>query len=185
MAELALVLPMFMLVLLGVVDMSRVIWARTNLENAAREGARYAIVHGDSAGQICPAGPAEGKYVDLTSVPKAPATWTTCPYPTCPVSYRSGSVCTNYPITGSASYNFKQGVYNAAQKFVIAGGSGVTITACWGSGCSGNTDTTPSTTVRSTPVTVTVSSTLNLIVPSLLGWTSFSVVGTSTMLVNS
>jgi TadE-like protein len=183
--EFSLVLPVFIFVLLGIFDFGRIVWARNSLENAAREGARYAIVHGDSNGQTCPVGPAEGKWVDLSSVPVAPATWTSCPYPACPSADRSGSICSHYPTNTSPSYNLRQSIYDAATAYAIAGGSDVTVTACYGSGCSGNTDITPVTTVRSTPVTVTVSSTVSLIVPSLFGIRSFGVVGTSTMLVNN
>jgi TadE-like protein len=183
--EFSLVLPVFLVVVLGIFDFGRVIWAQSNLDNAAREGARYAIVHGDASGQTCPVGPAEGKWVDLTTVPISPATWTSCPYPSCPTVDRSGSTCSNYPTALSPSYNLRQSIYDATTQFVIAGGSNVTVTACYGSGCSGNTDVTPTTTVRSTAVTVSVSSAMSLIVPSLIGIHTFTIVGTSTMLVNN
>jgi hypothetical protein len=183
--ELAIVLPVFLVLLMGIFDLGRVIWARNSLENAAREGARYAIVHGDSSGQTCPVGPAEGKWVDLSAVPVSPATWTSCPYPACPLANRSGSTCSSWPNVGSPSYSLRQSIYNAAKNFAVAGGTGLTVTVCYGSGCSGNTDTTPVTTVRSTPVTVTMTSTMGLIVPSLLHLGPFTVTGTSTMLVNN
>jgi hypothetical protein len=183
--EFAVVLPVFLVAVLAIFDLGRVIWARNTLENAAREGARYAIVHGDSNGQTCPVGPAEGKWVDLGAVPLSPATWTTCPYPACPLTKRAGSICSNYPALGSPSYNFRQSVYDAARKYVIGSSGTVTVSVCYGTNCTGNTDVTPTTTVRSTPVTVTVSSSMGLIVPSLLGMHTFGVVGTSTMLVNN
>ncbi len=183
--ELAIVLPVFLVLLMGIFDLGRVIWAQNSLENAAREGARYAIVHGDSSGQTCPVGPAEGKWVDLTAVPVSPATWTSCPYPACPTADRAGDTCSHYPTNASPSYNIRQSIYDTATNFVVAGGTGLTVTVCYGSDCSGNTDTTPVTTVRSTPVTVTVTSTMGLIVPSLLHLGPFTVTGTSTMLVNN
>lgn len=183
--ELALVLPIFLVAVLAIFDLGRVIWARNSLENAAREGARYAIVHGDSNGQTCPVGPAEGKWVDLTAVPVSPANWTTCPHPACPLANRSGSTCSNWPNVGSPSYNLRQSIYDATTRSAIAGGSGITVTACYGTGCSGNTDVVPTTTVRSTAVTVSVSSNVSLIVPTLLGFNSFTIVGSSTMLVNN
>jgi hypothetical protein len=183
--EFSMVLPVFLVALIAVFDLGRVIWARNSLENAAREGARYAIVHGDSNGQTCPVGPAEGKWVDLGAAPVAPATWTSCPHPACPLANRSGDTCSSWPAVGSPTYNLRQSIYDAARKFVTAGGSNVVVSACYGTNCSGNTDVTPTTTVRSTPVTVSVSSTMSLIVPSLLGFSSFGVVGTSTMLVNN
>src|SRR6266700_6705882 len=109
--EFALVIPIFLVMLFGVVDFGRVIWARNSLENAAREGARYAIVHGGSASQSCPVGPSSG----LATIPAASSS---CPFP-------------------SPS---KQSIYNAASGFAIAPGSGLTVTACYGTGCSGNTN---------------------------------------------
>lgn len=156
-AEFAFIIPMFLMMMFGIVDFGRVIWARNSLENAAREGARYAIVHGGSYGQKCPVGPA-------SSTVTVPAASGTCPYP-------------------SPS---KQSIYLAAQAFSIAPGSGLAITACYhlaGTTCTGNTDTV-STNVRGTAVTVTATSTLNLIVPSLLHLGNFTVIGSSTMLVN-
>jgi hypothetical protein len=69
-------------------------------------------------------------------------------------------------------------------KFAIAGGSNPSVAACYGASCSGNTDTVAATT-RLTPVTVTVSSTVNLVVPSLLRMGSFTVSATSTMTVSN
>lgn len=44
MVEFALVLPIFILLLLGVLDLGRAIYAFNTVNNAAREGARHAIV---------------------------------------------------------------------------------------------------------------------------------------------
>lgn len=43
--EVALVAPIFFLMLFGTIDIGRVIWANDVVANAAREGARYASVH--------------------------------------------------------------------------------------------------------------------------------------------
>lgn len=43
--EVALVAPLFFLMLFGMIDLGRVIWANDVVANAAREGARYASVH--------------------------------------------------------------------------------------------------------------------------------------------
>ena len=53
--EFALILPIFLLVLISVFDLGHVVWANDNLSNAAREAARYAIVHGEKSS--CPVGP--------------------------------------------------------------------------------------------------------------------------------
>lgn len=54
-AEFALVIPIFVLMLLGIIETGRFIFNYEVLNNATREGARYAIVHGDNA--FCPSGP--------------------------------------------------------------------------------------------------------------------------------
>jgi len=167
--EFALVLPLFITLALAVFDIGRVIWARNDLENAAREGGRYAIVHGDSIGQSCPAGPSASIYST------APTASSACPYPA----------------------PSKQSVYDAVRAYAWAGGgrpstcsssdtttTGPCITVCYGTSCSGDTDAV-STTIRGTSVTVAASSTISLILPRLFGWTTFNVSGTTTMLVNS
>jgi hypothetical protein len=58
------------------------------------------------------------------------------------------------------------------------------VTVCYGTGCSGNTDAVGANNTRGTPITVVVSSTVGLVVPSLLGRSSFSLSGNSTMVVN-
>src|SRR5438046_9533154 len=63
-AEFAIVLPIFLIVVFGMIDVGRVVWATDDITNAAREGARYASIHGGSfcsaplsAGMCCPTGP--------------------------------------------------------------------------------------------------------------------------------
>ena len=46
--EFALVIPLFLVMLFGIIDIGRVIWANDALSNAAREGARFASVTGSS-----------------------------------------------------------------------------------------------------------------------------------------
>ncbi len=55
MVEFALVIPIFLVVLLGIIETGRFIFNYEVLNNAAREGARYAIVHGSNSS--CPSGP--------------------------------------------------------------------------------------------------------------------------------
>ncbi len=45
MAEFAITLAVFMLILLGIMDLSRAVLAKNVIADLAREGARYAIVH--------------------------------------------------------------------------------------------------------------------------------------------
>ncbi|MDQ2951926.1 MAG: pilus assembly protein, partial [Chloroflexota bacterium] len=44
--EFAFVLPILLLVVTGLIDVARAVWAENTLAYAAREGTRYAIVHG-------------------------------------------------------------------------------------------------------------------------------------------
>ena len=62
MAEFALVAPMFFLLILGTIEAGRFMFFSEVLNNATREGVRYAIVHG--ADSTCPSGPAPPGYVN-------------------------------------------------------------------------------------------------------------------------
>lgn len=44
--EFALVLPIFLMMTLGVVEIGRLVFTNHQVSNAAREGARYAVAHG-------------------------------------------------------------------------------------------------------------------------------------------
>jgi hypothetical protein len=46
--EFALVMPIFLLLVTGIFDTARAVWQENTLAYAAREGTRYAIVHGAS-----------------------------------------------------------------------------------------------------------------------------------------
>ena len=46
--EFALMLPIFLLVVTGLIDVARAVWQENTLAYAAREGTRYAIVHGSA-----------------------------------------------------------------------------------------------------------------------------------------
>lgn len=153
--ETALILPLFLVLLLGIVDMGRAVWASTSLASAAREAARYAIVHGGAASTVCPVGPPAADTV-------IPAASSACPYP-------------------SPS---KQSIVDAALAAAIAGGTNTTVTVCYGLNCTGDTDTVNATNARGTPITVVITSNVNLVVPSLLGRSSFALSGSSTMVVN-
>ncbi len=160
MVEFALVLPIMMFLLTGFFDLGRVVLAHDALGHAAREAARYAIVHGSSPGNLCPVGPLPA---DVT----APTASPTCPFP-------------------SPS---RESIRIEAREQAAAAGSTVTVEVCYGEGCIGNTDEddaegNPAANTRGTPVTVTVHTTVNMAAGSLLGITSFDVTSSSTMLVN-
>lgn len=50
--EFALVMPIFLLLVTGIFDVARAVWQENTLAYAAREGTRYAIVHGASGNPI-------------------------------------------------------------------------------------------------------------------------------------
>ena len=53
MVEFALLIPLFMLIVMGVLDLGRGVYAYSVVANSAREGARYGTVHPqDDAGMI-------------------------------------------------------------------------------------------------------------------------------------
>jgi Flp pilus assembly protein TadG len=55
--EVALVAPLFFLMVFGIIDLGRIIWANDVVGNAAREGARFASVHAGLAGYTVTATP--------------------------------------------------------------------------------------------------------------------------------
>lgn len=50
--EFALVLPVLLLIVLGIIEVSRAVWQTNTLAYAAREGTRYAIVHGSAGSPV-------------------------------------------------------------------------------------------------------------------------------------
>jgi Flp pilus assembly protein TadG len=55
--EAALALPIFIFLLIGLIEGGRYVFYSHTLNNAAREGARYAIIHGENAIDGDPTGP--------------------------------------------------------------------------------------------------------------------------------
>jgi Flp pilus assembly protein TadG len=104
--EFALIFPLLVGMLVGAFDLGRVVLANDLTANAAREAARFAIVHGGSQLTACPVGPHDS--TDLTP----PAASASCPYPS--------------PSTES--------IKQVARDFASAGGQAVTVTVCYGSG---------------------------------------------------
>lgn len=58
--EFALVAPWFFLALFAIIEGGRFVFFYEVLNNATREGARYAIIHGSNAADGCPSGPMAG-----------------------------------------------------------------------------------------------------------------------------
>ena len=154
-SEFALVIPIFLFLVLAILDLGRVVWANNSVTNAAREAARWAIVHGGSSTTACPAGP-PGIYT------KIPAASSACPFP-------------------SPS---KQSVRNKALQHAIAGGTNLQVTVCYGNGCAGDVDITGATNARGTPVTVRVTSDIALVTGAFLGLSDYSAASNITMYVS-
>jgi hypothetical protein len=154
-AEFALVIPIFLIVFLAILDLGRVVWANNVLSNAAREAARFAIVHGGSPTTACPVGPPGPKTV----IPPVSAS---CPYPA----------------------PSKQAIVDIALQYAIAAGTGTTVTVCYGVDCVGDTNAVGATDLRGTPVTVVVSSTIPVLTGSFLGLTDHTAAGSATMYVS-
>jgi hypothetical protein len=153
--EFALVLPIFLAMVFAIIDMGRVVWATDSLSNAAREGARYASVHGAALVTSCPTGP------NLTGAPASGCpTWT-------PDSKEPTRIATrSFLIAPGSSVVVKVCYYTTTP-------------------CTGNTDETKATNGRGEYVTVTVTSRVNLILPAILGFSHFDVSGNSTVIVNN
>jgi Flp pilus assembly protein TadG len=69
--EFALIAPIFFLLLFSIIEFGRAVYYVQILNNAAREGARYAIVHGDESTD--PTGPPPGYPITTNADPFANA----------------------------------------------------------------------------------------------------------------
>ena len=67
MVEFALVGPIFFLMLLGTIEMGRVMWVNHELSNGTREGARWAAVRGEMSGENITTANVETIILDRTS----------------------------------------------------------------------------------------------------------------------
>lgn len=103
MVELALVMPLFVMVLMGIVVFGIGVFYQQQLSNAAREGARYTAIH--SATALCPT---EGTYQPASP----PAT---------------------YPFTGCDTKALRWPYMTAHARNAVAGlpKSAVHLAACW------------------------------------------------------
>jgi TadE-like protein len=152
--EFAIILPVFLLIVFGILDFGRVVWANSAVTNATREAARYAIVHGGSPDNACPVGPPGPETVIPTSSAD-------CPHP-------------------SPS---KDSIREQAEHYAIAGGRPIVVSVCYGDGCSGDADT-ELTNIRGTPVTVAVQSSVTLTLMSIFGMDAMDIHSEHTMVVN-
>lgn len=75
--EFALVLPMFVLVIFGLLDLGRVVYMNNALSEAARDGARWGVVQGRSADTAGRSSVAVETTQRMTAIPN-PAVSVTC-----------------------------------------------------------------------------------------------------------
>jgi hypothetical protein len=164
--EFALIFPIFVLLLVGFFDLGHVVWANDSLATAAREAARFAVVHGGSDLSTCPQGRLPATYAGTVD---------------------SATTCGFTPSSLSPVVDSRAGIKAEAAKWVIGVGGTTTVSVCYGavSSCSGDVDAPGATNARGTKVTVTVTSTVGLAAPSLLGFGDFALSATATMLVNN
>jgi hypothetical protein len=153
--EFAIVLPIFLMLVFSIMDLGRVVWALDDLANAAREGAHYAAIHGNSKFVTCPTGPS------LAGTPAVGCpTWT-------PDSKEPTRLATRAFLVAPGA------------------GVSVTVCYYSTTACSGNVDEAGVKNQRGAYVTVRITSTVPILTGSLLGLAPFSVSGSSTVLVNN
>jgi hypothetical protein len=152
--EFALILPIFLMLLVGIFDLGHVVWTNNALSTAAREATRFAIVHGGKA--TCPVGPASAGQIT------PPADPTNCPFPS--------------PLVDA--------IKDEAGRWLSGVGGTVNVWVCYGDVTTCSSDQNTDDNARGNPVTVTVQVSMGLAAPSLLGLGDFTFSATNTMLVN-
>ena len=99
--ELACILPVVLTMLLGTIDVARVMYAYGTVSEAARTGARYAMVHGARSGSPC--GPAANN-ASVTTVVKNNALALDPTNLTVTSTWANGSNKATSPVTVTATY---------------------------------------------------------------------------------
>jgi Flp pilus assembly protein TadG len=155
--EFAVILPILVLLLVGIFDLGHVVWTNDAISNAAREAARYAIVHGGSDSTPCPVGPAPA---ELT----LPAASASCPHP-------SPSI---------------QSIKDRAAQWLAGVGGNTNVWVCYGAvaSCTSDTNAVGALNTRGSQVTVTVTTQMGMSAPALLGIGPITLSASTTMLVN-
>jgi hypothetical protein len=154
-AEFAIILPIFLLVVFGMIDIGRVVWATDNITNAAREGARFASIHGGSPISACPVGP------NMTGTPAA-----TCP---------AWSPDSKQPIRDAARAFFDP----------TNSGATIWVCYYTTTACSGDADQSGASNNRGAYVTVSIRMNVPILTGTLLGLSGFTINAHSTVLVNN
>jgi hypothetical protein len=165
MVEFALVIPVFLLLLIGIFDLGRVVWVNNAISTASREAARLAVVHGGAWSQECPQGP-------LSSL------WTG--------SALSVDECGFTPSSLVPPVDSRDGIKAEATRWLSGVGGTTTVSVCYGdvASCVGDVDEVGATNDRGMQVTVTVTTRIGLAAPAIFGLGDFTLSATSPMLVN-
>ena len=133
--EFALVLPIFLLVITGLIDVARAVWEENTLAYAAREGTRYAIVHGSAGnprvGPIHPAqtNPSVFNTGNIVNIVRQNALGV--PNVTVTIDYPNADNQRNHSVTVDASSPFvplpSQYLLGGAFQITLRGGSQLVI----------------------------------------------------------
>lgn len=102
--EFALAAVTFMILVLGVFDVGRAVWNYNTLASAAREGTRYAIVHGSASGT--PSGPGANDAGVQAAVAKHASGLNSADLTTTS-TWLDGSNAPGSRVKVSTTYNFK------------------------------------------------------------------------------
>lgn len=166
MVEFALILPLFIFLLLVIFDLGHVVWANNTLATAAREGARFAVVHGGTQRTTCPQGPLPTTYGGTVD---------------------TATQCGFTPSSLSPLVDSREGIKAAANGWLMGVGTTPTVSVCYGqvTTCTSDTDASGATSDRGQLVTVTVTANVGLAAPSFMGMGPFTLSATATMLVNN
>ena len=103
--EFSLVVFMFIIVLLGVVEMGRLVLVYTTVANAAHAGTRYAIVHGADQ-TVSPSGPGSVTQVQTVVKNYASAGLLNTANLTVNVTYPDGTNAAGSRVTVTTSYTY-------------------------------------------------------------------------------
>ncbi len=125
--ELAAILPFTLLLLLGIIDFALIMYSYGTVSEAARAGARYAIVHGSRA--TSPAGPT-GNDATVESVVRANALALAASQLTVTSSWSTGHNDPTCPVTVTVSYTYHPfiGRLMGLHNLTINGSTTMTIT---------------------------------------------------------
>jgi Flp pilus assembly protein TadG len=103
--EFSLIAFMFIIVLLGVVEMGRMVLVYTTVANAARAGARYAIVHGVNQ-TVSSSGPTNTTAVQTVAKNFASAGLVNISLVVVTVNYPNGNNNAGSPVSVTVSYPY-------------------------------------------------------------------------------